>query len=98
MGLSIRTVVIPDEMTDWGRKRRSCLVTDQQELELLAEIVERMPRHARQVLTMRKTYGFSHQQIADRLGLSLLLVEKHLAAAVIALADGLCERTQTSAP
>lgn len=67
---------------------------EQQELELLAEIVKRMPRRSRQVFTMRKTYGLTQEEIAERLRISLLTVEKLLQEAVLALADGLFQRTQ----
>ena len=41
-----------------------------QELELLADAIESLPRRCRQVLKLRKIYGLSHKEIAQRLGIS----------------------------
>ena len=41
-----------------------------QELSLLAEAVESLPRRSREVLKLRKIYGLTHREIADHLGLS----------------------------
>lgn len=45
-------------------------VCHRQELSLLAEAVEALPRRAREVLKLRKIYGLSHREIATRLDLS----------------------------
>lgn len=42
----------------------------QQELSLLAEAVESLPYRAREVLKLRKIYGFTHREIAAHLGFS----------------------------
>lgn len=42
----------------------------QQELSLLAEAVESLPRRSREVLKLRKIYGLTHREIARHLSLS----------------------------
>lgn len=49
------------------------------ELRWLAACIEDLPPQCRKVFTMRKIHGLSNQDIADRLGLSISTVEKHLA-------------------
>lgn len=54
-------------------------VLSRDELRRLREIVARLPDQVRRVFTLRKVYGLAHKDIADRLGLSVSTVEKHLA-------------------
>ncbi len=49
-----------------------------QELALLAAAVEQLPARCRQVFTLRKVYGFSQKEIAERLQISENTVEQHL--------------------
>lgn len=41
-----------------------------QELALLTEAIQSLPARCRQILTLRKLYGLSHKEIAERLGVS----------------------------
>ena len=59
------------------------------ELKRLRAIVEALPTQQRRVFTLRKVYGMSPHAIADRLGLSVSTVEKHLVKAVRACAESL---------
>jgi RNA polymerase sigma factor (sigma-70 family) len=45
-------------------------VNHDQELQLLAEAIEDLPKRCRQVLKLRKIYGLSHEEIAQQLGIS----------------------------
>jgi RNA polymerase sigma-70 factor (ECF subfamily) len=45
-------------------------VSRKQELALLAEAINSLPRRCRRVLKLRKIYGLSHKEIAARLGIS----------------------------
>jgi RNA polymerase sigma-70 factor (ECF subfamily) len=45
-------------------------VNHDQELQLLAEAIEDLPKRCRQVLKLRKIYGLSHEEIARQLGIS----------------------------
>jgi len=41
-----------------------------EELALLAEAIESLPTSCRQILKLRKIYGLSHREIAEKLGIS----------------------------
>jgi len=63
------------------------IVNAEQELKLLGAIVEKMPPRQRQAFTLRKVYGYSAQEIADRLRISTDTVNTHLANASRQLAQ-----------
>ena len=67
------------------------------ELRRLRAIVEALPTQQRRVFTLRKVYGMSPQAIAERLGLSVSTVEKHLVKAVRTCADALAREDEPSA-
>jgi RNA polymerase sigma factor (sigma-70 family) len=68
------------------------------ELRRLRAIVEALPTQQRRVFTLRKVYGMSPQAIADRLGLSVSTVEKHLVKAVRLCAEALAREDETPGP
>jgi len=49
-----------------------------QELELLIQAVQSLPKRCRQVLTLRKIYGLSQKEIAAKLSISEATVETHV--------------------
>lgn len=53
-------------------------IISRERLALLANALETLPPMCRRVFLMRKVYGYSHQETADRLGISVSTVEKHL--------------------
>jgi RNA polymerase sigma factor (sigma-70 family) len=67
------------------------------ELRRLRAIVAALPTQQRRVFTLRKVYGMSPQAIADRLGLSVSTVEKHLVKAVRLCAEALAREDETPA-
>ena len=67
------------------------------ELRRLRAIVEALPAQQRRVFTLRKVYGMSPQAIAEKLGLSVSTVEKHLVKAVRACADALAREDEPPA-
>jgi RNA polymerase sigma factor (sigma-70 family) len=71
------------------------MLSVEQELDSLAEIVESMPGRRRQVFTLRKVYGFSQKEIARLMGISVNTVEQHLTRAVRAIVDDLGLRTHS---
>lgn len=50
-----------------------------QELELLTQAIQALPERCRQVLTLRKIYGLSQREIAERLGIAEHTVEAQVA-------------------
>jgi RNA polymerase sigma-70 factor (ECF subfamily) len=53
-----------------------------QELELLTEAIQSLPDRCRQIFTLRKVYGLSQAEIAERLGLSENTVSAQLTIGV----------------
>ncbi|NIB40563.1 RNA polymerase sigma factor [Pseudomaricurvus alkylphenolicus] len=62
-------------------------VQAQQRLGLHCEAVAALPPQCRKVYLMRKVYGMPHKEIAERLGIAVSTVEKHLMKGV-----ELCDR------
>jgi RNA polymerase sigma factor (sigma-70 family) len=50
-------------------------VSLRQEMELLAEAIDALPRRCREIIILRKLEGLSHREIARRLGLSTETVQ-----------------------
>ncbi len=57
-------------------------VARNQELELLTEAIQTLPDRCRQIFTLRKVYGLSQSQIAERLGVSENTVSAQLTIGV----------------
>lgn len=53
-------------------------VVARQHLGVYCEAVAALPAQCRRVYIMRKVYGMPHKEIAERLGIALKTVEKHL--------------------
>lgn len=71
-------------------------VLSRDELRRLREVVAGLPIQVRRVFTLRKVYGLGHREIADRLGLSVSTVEKHLAKGLRICSDALAREPSTS--
>lgn len=54
-----------------------------QGLERLSQAVANLPPRCREVFLMNRMDGLSYQQIAERLGISLNMVEKHIIKALL---------------
>lgn len=70
----VRELPIPEE-----RPTPADATARNQELQLLTEAIQALPERCRQVLTLRKIYGLSQKQIAERLGISEHTVEAQVA-------------------
>ncbi|WP_221031194.1 RNA polymerase sigma factor [Actomonas aquatica] len=57
-------------------------VAKNQEVALLIQAIKTLPPRCRQVLTLRKIYGMSQRDIAERLGITEHTVEAHVGAGV----------------
>lgn len=57
-------------------------ISRNQELELVTEAIQSLPRRCQQVLTLRNVYGLSYKEIAAELGMALKTVEAHMAKGV----------------
>ena len=54
-------------------------VINRQRLATFCDALDALPPACRRAFELRTVYGYSHQEIADRLGISPRTVEKHLA-------------------
>lgn len=68
------------------------IVSSREELDLLADVVQELPRRCRQVFTLRRVYGLAQKEIAAQLGISENTVEQLLTRAVRRCAEALFER------
>ena len=55
----------------------------QQRLRQLARALEGLPPRRREALILHRFEGLSQSQVAERMGISLSMVEKHIAAALL---------------
>ena len=58
------------------------VVSDRQELQLLADAIASLPARSREVFVLRKIHGLQQRDVAQRLGVSEGTVEKQLQRAV----------------
>jgi len=58
----------------------------EQRLNRMKETLDRLSARTREVFFMHRLLGYSHSEIAQRFGISVSAVEKHVASAVTALA------------
>lgn len=63
------------------------LVDLQQRLAILQNIIDLLPARCKQVFWLFKIEGLSQQEIADRLGISLNMIQKHLIRAMLDLLE-----------
>ena len=73
------------------------LASIEEELGVLADIVDSMPPRQRQVFRLRKVYGLSQKEIARKLGISENTVEQHLTKVVRQVGQLFGHRCRTSA-
>ncbi len=66
-------------------------VARNQELALLTEAIQSLPARCRQILTLRKLYGLSQREIAERLGLSESTVSNQITIGIEKCTDFFAE-------
>ena len=58
-----------------------------EKFELFCRAVGQLPDKCRQVYVLRRVYGYSHQEIADQMGIGLKTIEAHLTKAIVRCSD-----------
>ncbi|GAY22537.1 MULTISPECIES: RNA polymerase sigma factor [Sphingobium] len=66
-------------------------MTEREEVARLASAIANLPAGARRAFQLHKLEGLSHDEVAQRLGISRSGVEKHMAVAMKYLRRALCE-------
>lgn len=75
------------------------LVSQRQVLERVVQTLEKLPPRRREVFLLFRAYGYTHAEIAERLGITEMAVAKHLVRAVLDCSRTLAElRTQLVEP
>ncbi|HJP68017.1 MAG TPA: sigma-70 family RNA polymerase sigma factor, partial [Sphingomicrobium sp.] len=74
-------------LDETGTPEETLLARD--ELQRLGETVADMPARVREVFVLRRIEGLSQRGVAERLGISVSTVEKHLAKAMLRLSDAI---------
>jgi RNA polymerase sigma factor (sigma-70 family) len=64
-------------------------VIDREELHRLAQLIASLPGRVRDVFTLRRVYGLSQREVAERLGIAESTVEKHMARGFLLMLDPL---------
>lgn len=65
-----------------------------QRMLLFAEAVATLPAQCQKVFVLKKVYGYSHQEIAKQLGISISTTEKHVAAGLKRCSEFMDRRVQ----
>ena len=76
---------LPDWVADGDRVQPDRILASRQRLDQLSRLVDKLPPKCRTVFIMRKIDDLSHAEIAERLGITRNMVEKHLRNALLAL-------------
>ena len=64
-------------------------LASKQQLALLYSCIEKLPLQTRLAFVLNKLKNLSQQQVAEQMGISVSMVEKHLAIAMLACRSGL---------
>ncbi|MNV11039.1 putative RNA polymerase sigma factor FecI [compost metagenome] len=67
------------------------IMAQKQVLERVVQTIEKLPPRRREVFLLFKAYGYTHAEIAARLGITEMAVAKHLVRAVLDCAKTLVE-------
>jgi RNA polymerase sigma-70 factor (ECF subfamily) len=67
------------------------VMESQQRLQRLRAGLEALPPRTREAVLLQRIEGFSHAQIAARLGITVSAVEKHIAKAALFISDWMTE-------
>ena len=93
------TDALNDVVLDSDRMRTSTLeeqFESQQKFELFCRAVRQLPVKCQRVYILRRVYGFSQKEVAERLGISIKTVEAHLTKAIVRCTDYMEEDSAAS--
>ncbi len=89
---SLQSLSVVDDKPDAAET-----VSHHQELALLADAMQSLPRRCREILLLRRIEGLSHRDIAERLGIAEGTVNAQLAIGIIRCRHYLCSHGVTRA-
>lgn len=90
---SIEDLVAPDVYNQSGTLDDHVIA--QERFEQFCRAVARLPEQCRQVMVLRKVYGYSQKEVARSMGISSSTVEKHVAKGLHRCKEYLDSRTET---
>lgn len=67
-------------------------------LELFGEALLSLPEQCQKVFVLKKVYGFTHQEISKKLGISISTTEKHVAAGLKRCSEFMSRSNESIAP
>lgn len=67
---------------------------ERERLQLFGEVLATLPPQCRRVFVLKKVFGYSHKEIAERLNISVSTIEKHVAAGLRRCMDEVERRRQ----
>lgn len=80
-GLFLPAIIGENQAEDAPDQER--IVNGRQSLLLLAKAIEKLPNRCQEVFILSRLHGLSNGEIADKLGISRNMVEKHIIKALI---------------
>jgi RNA polymerase sigma-70 factor (ECF subfamily) len=87
--VSIETVMDIDALPVFTEAETDSAFTSRSELRALQSELDKMPARTRDIVILRKIYGYSQSETADQLGVSEPTVERHVGRGMRQLADAL---------
>lgn len=78
---------LPEHIADTGSHEQQ--LDTQRELDVLVNVIENLPPRCREVFIMHKIHQLPQAEVAERLGISRQMVEKHLRLGMAACRDKL---------
>ncbi|WP_299578137.1 RNA polymerase sigma-70 factor [uncultured Sunxiuqinia sp.] len=88
--ISTRIAELERQVYD-GTKTPYLSLIEQELEEKIAEVIEQMPSKCQEVFKMSRFEGLKNKEIAERLGISVKMVEKHISKALVILRHELAE-------
>lgn len=88
--VDIETIADLTELDDWiDELSPERIATGRNELRLLQTALDALPERCRQVVSLRKIYGWSQREIALEMGITEDTVERHISNGMRSMANAL---------